>query len=206
MLRSATAWAVPCPTRSWGRRSRDRGRTARRAAGLVGGQDRAVGPDWIRTTESPASTPRDSYAARQGRRRDQPGRIQGAAGNGRRVLVSHPGVRDACVVGVPDTRLGQVPFAAIEAVAGYLRHPRTNSKSSCAKHSPSTTCQSLSTVVDELPRNPALKVSLPAVAALTPAVPRKLGRYREPRSADSQCSGLRNTATLSPCSRRANSR
>ena len=40
------------------------------------------------------------------------------------MLISHPAVRDACVVGVPDRRLGQVPFAAIEVVAGYDRAVR----------------------------------------------------------------------------------
>jgi acyl-CoA synthetase (AMP-forming)/AMP-acid ligase II len=33
-------------------------------------------------------------------------------------VISLPSVRDACVVGVPDARLGQVPFAAVEVVSG----------------------------------------------------------------------------------------
>ena len=59
----------------------------------------------------------------------------------RRVLISHPAVRDACVVGVPDTRLGEVPFAAIELTPGTRRHPTTNSPNWSAGSCRSTTCR-----------------------------------------------------------------
>lgn len=35
-----------------------------------------------------------------------------------RCWLDHPSVRDACMVGVPDDRLGQVPFAAVEPARG----------------------------------------------------------------------------------------
>jgi acyl-CoA synthetase (AMP-forming)/AMP-acid ligase II len=82
------------------------------------------------------------------------------------VLVSHPSVRDACVVGVPDARLGQVPFAAIEAAPGEPV-PSDDELSDLVRRTlPVYNVPVAFVIVDELPRNPALKVSLPAVAAL----------------------------------------
>ena len=82
------------------------------------------------------------------------------------MLISHPAVRDACVVGVPDTRLGQVPFAAIEAVPGVPAPSEDELKDLVRQSLPVYNVPVAFAVVDDLPRNPALKVSLPAVAAL----------------------------------------
>jgi acyl-CoA synthetase (AMP-forming)/AMP-acid ligase II len=82
------------------------------------------------------------------------------------VLISHPAVRDACVVGVPDKRLGQVPFAAIEATPGIPIPSVDELKDLVRQALPVYNVPVDFAVVDELPRNPALKVSLPAVAAL----------------------------------------
>ena len=82
------------------------------------------------------------------------------------MLISHPAVRDACVVGVPDTRLGQVPFAAVEAAAGMPVPSADELKDLVRQALPVYNVPVAFAVVDELPRNPALKVSLPAVAAL----------------------------------------
>ena len=88
--------------------------------GLLEAKVAPLGPDWIRTTDI-ASVDAEGFVTLHGR-------ADGAINRGgfkilpetvRRVLISHPAVRDACVVGVPDTRLGQVPFAAIEVVAGH---------------------------------------------------------------------------------------
>ena len=75
-------------------------------------------------------------------------------------------VRDACVVGVPDPRLGEVPFAAIETVAGAASPSDDELKEWVRKALPVYNVPVAFVAVDELPRNPALKVSLPAVAAL----------------------------------------
>jgi long-chain acyl-CoA synthetase len=75
-------------------------------------------------------------------------------------------VRDACVVGVPDTRLGQVPFAAIELARGMPVPSDDELKDLVRRELPVYNVPVAFAVVDELPRNPALKVSLPAVAAL----------------------------------------
>jgi acyl-CoA synthetase (AMP-forming)/AMP-acid ligase II len=86
----------------------------------------------------------------------------------RRVLISHPAVRDACVVGVPDPRLGEVPFAAIEVAPGSQVPSDDELAELVRRELPVYNVPVAFTAVDELPRNPALKVSLPAVAALYP--------------------------------------
>jgi long-chain acyl-CoA synthetase len=72
-------------------------------------------------------------------------------------LRTHPAVADAAVAGLPDTRLGQIPFAAVE-----VRRGARTSEEELRAH-----CRSLLTpyeiparvfVVDGLPRGAALKV------------------------------------------------
>ena len=77
----------------------------------------------------------------------------------RRVLVSHPGVRDACVVGVDDARLGQVPFAAVEVVPG-AQPSEEELKDLVRQKLPVYNVPVAVLAVGELPRTPALKVSL----------------------------------------------
>jgi long-chain acyl-CoA synthetase len=135
--------------------------------GLLEAKVAPMGPDWIRTTDI-ASIDKDGFVTLHGR-------ADGAINRGgfkiipetvRGVLISHPAVRDACVVGVPDARLGQVPFAAIEATPG-MPVPSDDELEDLVRASlPVYNIPVAFTVVDELPRNPALKVSLPAVAAL----------------------------------------
>ena len=126
-----------------------------------------ISPDWIRTTDI-ASIDTDGFVTLHGR-------ADGVINRGgfkilpetvRRALISHPSVRDACVVGVPDARLGQVPFAAIEAAPGEPV-PSDDELSDLVRRTlPVYNVPVAFVIVDELPRNPALKVSLPAVAAL----------------------------------------
>lgn len=139
--------------------------------GLLEAKVGPLGPDWIRTTDI-ASIDEDGFVTLHGR-------ADGAINRGgfkvqpeevRRVLISHPGVRDACVVGVPDARLGQVPFAAIEVVPGADTPSDDELKSLVRQKLPVYAVPVAFTMVDALPRNPALKVSLPAVAALYGAV------------------------------------
>ncbi|MBP1817338.1 acyl-CoA synthetase (AMP-forming)/AMP-acid ligase II [Mycobacterium sp. OAE908] len=135
--------------------------------GLLEAKVAPISPDWIRTTDI-ASIDADGFVTLHGR-------ADGAINRGgfkilpetvRRVLISHPAVSDACVVGVPDKRLGQVPFAAIEATPGIPVPSADELKDLVRQALPVYNVPVDFAVVDELPRNPALKVSLPAVAAL----------------------------------------
>ncbi|GAB3218179.1 class I adenylate-forming enzyme family protein [Mycolicibacterium hippocampi] len=135
--------------------------------GLLEAKVAPLGPDWIRTTDI-ASIDTDGFVTLHGR-------ADGAINRGgfkvlpetvRKVLISHPGIRDACVVGVPDVRLGQVPFAAVEVAAGN-DPPSADELEELVRHSlPAYNVPVAFAVVDALPRNPALKVSLPDVAEL----------------------------------------
>ena len=135
--------------------------------GLLEARITSISDDWIRTTDI-ASIDADGFVTLHGR-------ADGAINRGgfkilpetvRRVLISHSSVRDACVVGVPDARLGQVPFAAIELAPGEPVPSDDELKDLVRRELPVYNVPVAFAVVDELPRNPALKVSLPAVAAL----------------------------------------
>jgi len=135
--------------------------------GLLEAKVAPISPDWIRTTDI-ASIDTDGFVTLHGR-------ADGAINRGgfkilpeivRRVLISHPAVRDACVVGVPDRRLGQVPFAAIETIPGMPIPSADELKDLVRQALPVYHVPVDFAVVGELPRNPALKVSLPAVSAL----------------------------------------
>jgi long-chain acyl-CoA synthetase len=135
--------------------------------GLLEAKVGPISPDWIRTTDI-AAMDADGFVTLHGR-------ADGAINRGgfkilpetvRRVLISHPAVRDACVVGVPDPRLGQVPFAAIEVAPGTQAPSADELAELVRRELPVYNVPMAFAVVDELPRNPALKVSLPAVAAL----------------------------------------
>jgi acyl-coenzyme A synthetase/AMP-(fatty) acid ligase len=126
-----------------------------------------IGPHWIRTTDI-ASIDADGFVTVHGRG-------DGAINRGgfknlpetvRRVLVSHPAVRDAAVVGVPDRRLGQVPFAAIEVKPGMVAPSESELKDLIRKALPSHHIPVAVVAVDELPRNATMKVRTGEVAVL----------------------------------------
>ena len=135
--------------------------------GLLEAKVAPIGPDWIRTTDL-ASIDSDGFVTLHGR-------ADGAINRGgfkilpetvRRVLVSHPSVRDAAVVGIDDVRLGQVPFAAVESVPGLPAPSEEELKTLVRQKLPVYNVPVSIRVVAELPRTPALKVSLRDVAAL----------------------------------------
>ena len=121
----------------------------------------SINPDWVRTTDL-ASVDADGFITLHGR-------ADGAINRGgfkilpetvRRVLMSHPAVRDACVVGVPDARLGEVPFAAFETAPGMPVPSEAELKDLVRDSLPRHHFPVAIAAVDELPRNPSLKVSL----------------------------------------------
>ncbi|WP_299577174.1 class I adenylate-forming enzyme family protein [uncultured Williamsia sp.] len=81
------------------------------------------------------------------------------------VLQSHPAVRDAGVTSLPDHRLGAVPVAAVETVAGSAVTPEELTqyvRDRVSKYLVPTQI----VVVDELPRTPSMKVSQPRLREL----------------------------------------
>jgi long-chain acyl-CoA synthetase len=135
--------------------------------GFLEAQIEVVGPDWIRTTDLASIDP-DGFVTIHGR-------ADGAIIRGgfkilpetvRDRLVRHPAVRDACVVGVGDRRLGEVPFAAIELKPGLAAPSEADLMAWVREALPSHHVPVAITVVDALPRNAALKVRPGDVAAL----------------------------------------
>jgi len=106
------------------------------------------------------------HLARQGRWRDQPGWIQDLAGDSSACLDFTPGGPRRLRSRGPDARLGQVPFAAIEINPGVPPPSDDDLKDRVRQALPVYYVPVAFAVVDELPRNPALKVGMPAVAAL----------------------------------------
>ncbi|MGW4101163.1 class I adenylate-forming enzyme family protein [Mycobacterium sp. NPDC004974] len=135
--------------------------------GLLEASVAVIGPDWVRTTDL-ASVDEDGFVTLHGRG-------DGAINRGgfkilpetvRRVLISHPSVLDACVVGVPDARLGAVPFAAVELRRDAVAPTEAELKDLVREALPSHHVPVAVAVVDALPRNAALKVRPGDVAAL----------------------------------------
>jgi acyl-coenzyme A synthetase/AMP-(fatty) acid ligase len=135
--------------------------------GLLEARVGVIGPGWIRTTDL-ASVDPDGFVTLHGR-------ADGAINRGgfkilpetvRKVLVAHPAVRDACVVGVPDPRVGHVPFAAAEVQHGMPTPSEAELKKWVRESLPSHHIPVAICIVDALPRNAALKVRPGEVAAL----------------------------------------
>ncbi|BBY64793.1 class I adenylate-forming enzyme family protein [Mycolicibacterium helvum] len=141
--------------------------------GMLEARIAAISPDWIRTNDL-AAVDVDGFITLHGR-------ADGAINRGgfkvlpetvRRVLVSHPAVRDAAVVGVPDGRLGEVPFAAVETISGCPAPDPAELVGLVRDALPKHCVPVAVVVVAELPRNPSLKVALREVAAMyTSAAP-----------------------------------
>ncbi|TDC55953.1 long-chain fatty acid--CoA ligase [Actinomadura sp. KC345] len=129
-----------------------------------GGQLPAASDAWTATTDL-ASIDADGFLFIHGRTDDAinrggfkivPSVLEDA-------LKDHPAVRDACVVGLPDARLGEVPVAAVtvgEAVGEAAL--RTFLEERLARYQLPADIR----VVAALPRTPSLKASRPEVRAL----------------------------------------
>ncbi|PXW32376.1 UNVERIFIED_CONTAM: acyl-CoA synthetase (AMP-forming)/AMP-acid ligase II [Williamsia faeni] len=139
------------------------------AQGRLEARSEVLDNRWVATTDI-ASVDADGFVTIHGRG-------DGAINRGgfkilpetvRGVLLGHPSVLDAAVVGVEDRLLGHVPFAAVEVRAGQPAPTEDSLKDLVRETLPSHHVPVAITVVDELPRNAALKVKVNEVAALYP--------------------------------------
>lgn len=135
--------------------------------GLLEVHSPAIRPDWVRTTDL-VMIDADGYVFHRGRQdgaivrggfKILPERVVNA-------LRSHPAVADASVIGLKDTRLGEVPVAAVELVPDA---PGTSEEVLMAylrNMLPAMQVPTAVRIVAALPRTPSLKVSLAAVRSL----------------------------------------
>ncbi|MDD3798118.1 MAG: fatty acid--CoA ligase family protein [Novosphingobium sp.] len=127
----------------------------------------AVRPDWVRTTDL-ITIDEDGYVFHRGR-------YDGAIVRGgfkilpERIvdcLRAHPSVADASVVGIPDTRLGEVPVAAVELKQSAPKVSEEALFAYMRENLAPTYIPTRLQIVDALPRTPSLKPSLNDVKAL----------------------------------------
>lgn len=83
-----------------------------------------------------------------------------------RALETHPSIREAAVVGLPDPRLGQTPVAAYILRAGVAAPSEDDLRNFLREHLLPYQVPTLLMQVRELPRTPSLKVSQPDLKAL----------------------------------------
>jgi long-chain acyl-CoA synthetase len=126
-----------------------------------------IGPDWIRTTDV-AVLDEDGFLFHRGR-------ADGAIMRGgfklspeviENALMLHPQVAAASVVGIPDTRLGEVPVSAIQLRSGQIPPPLAELTAHLRRHVLPTHIPVAFRFVDRLPRTVSMKVDLRGVRAL----------------------------------------
>jgi long-chain acyl-CoA synthetase len=125
------------------------------------------GPDWIRTNDL-ASIDRDGFVFLQGRADDaiNRGGFKILPEEVAAVLRRYPGVRDAAVIGRPDTRLGQVPIAAIEMAPQVPPPLPAQLEAFAREHLTAYMIPKEFHFVAALPRTASLKVSRPDLKAM----------------------------------------
>jgi long-chain acyl-CoA synthetase len=137
--------------------------------GLLEVQTRQVGDglSWIRTTDL-ASIDEDGFLYLYGRSDSaiNRGGFKVFPDNVEAALRSHPSIYDACVVGMNDSRLGQVPVAALQLQPSESAPSADTLNHFLRERLKPYEIPVAFRVVHELPRTPSLKVSQPAVRAL----------------------------------------
>ena len=125
-----------------------------------------VGPHWIRTSDL-AVLDEDGFLFHRGR-------ADGAIVRGgfkllpatiEQALLLHPAVLEAVVVGLPDSRLGQVPAAAIQLRPGFPQPSVGELERHLREHVYATHVPVAWRIGETLPLNASLKVDRSAVAA-----------------------------------------
>jgi acyl-coenzyme A synthetase/AMP-(fatty) acid ligase len=83
-----------------------------------------------------------------------------------RALLTHPAVSEASVVGIPDRRVGKAPAAAIQFTPGVTPPSWEELETHLRKQVLATHIPVQWKLVDEMPKNPSMKIDRPAVARL----------------------------------------
>lgn len=126
-----------------------------------------IGPGWIRTTDL-ARVDSDGFLYLEGRADSaiNRGGFKVVPEEVERVLKSHPAVADAAVIGIADPRLGEVPVAAVELRPHSAVVAADTLKEFAREKLLAYQVPVEIRVVDTLPRNPSMKISIPDVRAL----------------------------------------
>lgn len=139
-------------------------------SGLLEVRSRQLGQNgWVRTTDL-ARMDDDGFIWIEGRTDDViiRGGFKVATNSVADTLRRHPAVSDACVIGMPDERLGQVPAAGVELRAGATL--TSEELAAWARDRLSSYQVPVAfLIVDQLPRTPSMKVSQPGLRALLEA-------------------------------------
>ncbi len=123
-----------------------------------------MGPDWIRTSDI-AVVDADGFLFHRGR-------ADGAIMRGgfkilpetiEAVLLRHPSISAAAVVGVPDPRVTEVPGAVIAVKPGAPAPSIAALEAYIRQYLPTTHCPVHWRFVDALPKNPSFKIDRPAL-------------------------------------------
>jgi acyl-coenzyme A synthetase/AMP-(fatty) acid ligase len=140
------------------------------SSGLLEARSPQLGQDgWVRTTDL-ARMDDDGFIWIEGRTDDViiRGGFKVATNAVADILRQHPAVGDACVIGIADERLGQVPVAGVELREGAAL---TDEDLAAWAHEKLSSYQVpvKFLIVDQLPRTPSMKVSQPGLRALLEA-------------------------------------
>ena len=125
------------------------------------------GPDWFRTNDL-ASLDSDGFLFLQGRADDaiNRGGFKILPEEVATIIKRYPGVRDAAVVAKPDSRLGQVPIAAVEMAPGSTAPSSAALEAFTRQHLTAYMVPKEFIFVDALPRTASMKISRPDLKRL----------------------------------------
>jgi acyl-CoA synthetase (AMP-forming)/AMP-acid ligase II len=126
-----------------------------------------VGGDWVRTSDL-ARIDEDHFLFILGRNDNAiiRGGFKVMPDSVVKAMEEHPAIREASVVGIPDERLGAVPVAAYVTVAGAQAPSDAELTAFLRERLTPYQVPVKFRRLEDMPRTPSLKVSMPAVRAL----------------------------------------